>query len=51
VIDSLPDDLKPTGQALAGITLQALAGSFAESLKLFSELGLQQITQATKPEQ
>jgi hypothetical protein len=46
VTDNLPDDLKPTGQALTKISMQALTESYAESLKLFSELGFQKITRA-----
>jgi hypothetical protein len=49
VTDTLPDDLKPTGQALAEISIQALAESYIESLMLISELGLQQITRSARP--
>jgi hypothetical protein len=38
ITDTLPDDLKPVGQALADITMQALIESYAEWLRLFREL-------------
>jgi hypothetical protein len=49
VTDTLPDDLKPIGQALADFTMQALIESYAETLKLISDLGIQKIAQAGIP--
>lgn len=40
--DALPDDLKLFGQALNEIAIQVLTEAFIESLKLYSELGLQE---------
>jgi hypothetical protein len=48
VTDTLPDDLKPTGQVLTEISMRALIESYVESLKLISELGLQEITRAAR---
>jgi hypothetical protein len=45
-IDALPDDLKPTAQVLTEITMRVLIQSYAEGLKLFSDLGLQEICRA-----
>lgn len=44
--DALPDDLKPFGQVLTEMSLQALTESYLESLRLYWEWDLQQITQA-----
>jgi hypothetical protein len=44
--DALPDDLKPIGEALAEVSLRVLFESYAETLKLISELGQQEIVQA-----
>jgi hypothetical protein len=51
ITDDLPDDLKPFGEALTKFSLEVLSGSYAESLKLFSELGLQEITRAARGSQ
>jgi hypothetical protein len=47
--DTLPDDLKPFGEALADFTMQALIGSYIETLKLISDLRMQEIVQAAIP--
>jgi hypothetical protein len=51
VTDTLSDDLKPTRQALIEITMHALIESYAECLKLISELGLQKIARAAQRNQ
>jgi pyruvate-formate lyase-activating enzyme len=47
--DALPADLKPYGEVLTKFIMEVLIGSYAESLKLISELGLQEITRAVTP--
>jgi hypothetical protein len=47
--DTLPDDLKPFGEALADFTMQVLIESYAETLKLISDLGIQKIARAGIP--
>jgi hypothetical protein len=49
VTDNLPDDLKPTGQVLTQIAMQALIESYAETLRLISDLGLQEIIRTAIP--
>jgi hypothetical protein len=49
VNDTLPDDLKPTGELLTKMSIEALTEFYAESLRVFSELGLQEITRAALP--
>jgi hypothetical protein len=44
--DTLPDELKPISQTLAEITMQELIRSYATCLRLISDLGMQEITQA-----
>jgi hypothetical protein len=51
VTANLPDDLKPTAEALNKICMQVLTGSYAESLMLIAERGLQEITQAAQDSQ
>jgi hypothetical protein len=48
-IDTLPDDLKPFGEALADFIMQVLIESYVETLKLISDLGIQKIAQAGIP--
>jgi hypothetical protein len=43
--DTLPDDLKPYGEAMTKISMKVLIGSYAESLQLMSE----EITRAALP--
>jgi hypothetical protein len=43
--DTLPDDLKPYGEAMTKFSLEVLIGSYAESLQLISE----EITRAAIP--
>jgi len=45
-MDNLPDDLKPYAQVLNEITMQVLIEVFIESLRLYSELSMQEIVQA-----
>ena len=47
--DALPDDLQRYGDALTKLIMEVLIGSYAESLKLISELGLQEIARAEIP--
>ena len=49
--DTLPDELKPLGQALTDMTMRILTGSYAECLMRISELGLQEITSAQQGNQ
>jgi hypothetical protein len=42
--DTLPDDLKPTVEVLNKICMEALITSFAERLKLISELSFQEMS-------
>jgi hypothetical protein len=50
--DTLPADLKPTGEVLTDISMRVLIETYVESLKLFSELGVQKIVEtAITPEQ
>ncbi len=46
---SLPDELKAIAEALVKRATQVLIESYVESLKLISELGLQEITWAGVP--
>jgi hypothetical protein len=43
---NLPDELKPFGEMLTEITMHTIIKSYAESLQLLTELGLQEIVQA-----
>jgi hypothetical protein len=47
--DTLPDDLKPFGEALAEASMRVLFESYIETLKLISDLNLQKITQEAIP--
>jgi hypothetical protein len=47
--DTLPDDLKPYGEAMTKIFMEALIKNYAECLQLIAELGLQEITRAAIP--
>jgi hypothetical protein len=49
--DTLPDDLKPLGELLSKICMQVLTESFVESLVLFAERGLQEITRVGQDSQ
>jgi hypothetical protein len=50
--DSLPDDLKPYGEALTNIIMEVLSKHYVACLRLISELGMRDITQAALlPEQ
>lgn len=42
--DALSDDLKPFGEALTNITMQALIQSYAEGLRLIPKSAYQEIT-------
>jgi hypothetical protein len=46
---TLPDDLKPYGEALTKIFMEALIKNYADRLQLISELGLQEIIRAAIP--
>ena len=43
---NLPAELKPLGETLTEITMHTIIKSYAESLQLLTELGLQEIVQA-----
>jgi hypothetical protein len=47
--DTLPDELKPIGEALAEMSIEALTKHYFETLLLISEMGMQKITQAELP--
>jgi hypothetical protein len=47
--DTLSDDLKPYGEAMTKIIMEVLIESYVESLRLISELSLQEITRAALP--
>jgi hypothetical protein len=49
--DTLPEELKPLGQALTDMTMKILTESYVECLMTISELGLQEITQAAQDNQ
>jgi hypothetical protein len=49
--DTLPDDLKPYGEAMTNIIMEALMKNYVECFQLRHELGLQKIAwEASKPE-
>lgn len=43
---NLPDELRPFGEMLTEIAMHTIIKSYAESLQLLTELGLQEITRA-----
>jgi hypothetical protein len=47
--DSLPDDLKPYGEAMTKFSMEVLIKSYVERLRLISELGMWDITRAALP--
>jgi hypothetical protein len=47
--DSLPDDLKPYGEAMTKFSMEVLIKSYVERLRLISELGMRDITRAALP--
>ena len=47
--DTLPDDLKPYGEAMTKIIMEALIKNYAECLQLISEIGIQEITGVSIP--
>jgi hypothetical protein len=47
--DTFPDDLKPYGEAMTKIFMEALIKNYAEWLQLISELGLQEIAREARP--
>jgi hypothetical protein len=49
--DTLPDELKPLGQALIDITMRILTESYVECLMMISEQGLQEIARAREDSQ
>jgi hypothetical protein len=51
VTETLPDDLKPLGELLTKISMRVLTESYAESLMLIAERGLQEITRAAQDSQ
>ena len=46
VTGTLPDDLKPIGEALTKVSIEALTAAYAEGLMCLSDLGLQKFIQA-----
>jgi hypothetical protein len=47
--DSLPDDLKPFGEAMTKLIMEVLIENYTACLQLISELGMQEITRAALP--
>jgi hypothetical protein len=47
--DTLPDAVKPYGEAMTKFILEVLIESYAETLRLISELGLQEIARTALP--
>jgi hypothetical protein len=47
----LSDDLQPIGELLTNVSMKVLTGTYTECLKFLTEMGFQEIAQATKPEQ
>jgi hypothetical protein len=45
VTGTLSDDLKPIGEALTKVSIEALTAAYAEGLMCLSDLGLQEFTQ------
>jgi hypothetical protein len=49
--DTLPEELRPLGQALTDMTMKILTESYVECLMMISELGLQEITRGAQGNQ